>query len=193
MMRFLNRLNDYSLLQYRASVIKVTSMLLITLLISSCGWHLRGSNSAPQTFSSIYISSKNSDSELIRELKIAFRAQSVSVKENANEAEYGLIILNERSKRRTASVSGSARISEQELTESVDFTVVASDGSTALPLSTATVDLIFEYNEDNILATDDEADLLRSEMQRDLVRQILNRLQTLRHSGSNLSSDETTP
>ena len=143
--------------------------------------------------SAVFISAARVNNALVRDLERALRAQDVAVKDNANEAEYGLIILDQRSKRRTATVSGSARISEQELSESVDFTVVASDGSTALPLSTATVDRIFEYNEDNILATDDEARLLRSEMQRDLVRQILNRLQAVGRSTAPTSSDATAP
>lgn len=169
------------------------AILLTTLLISSCGWHLRGYGNAPQTINSLYISSKNTNSELVRELGRALRAQDVDVKTNANEAEYGLIIIKERRKRRTATVSGSARISEQELTESVDYSVINRDGSTALPLTTATVDRIFEYNEDNILSTDDEARLLRSEMQRDLVRQILNRLQNLNKTAAPGASSSTSP
>ena len=181
------------LFEYKAVALRALTILLTTLLISNCGWHLRGYGNAPQAINSIYISSKSGNNALVRDLERALRAQDVAVKDNANEAEYGLIILDQRSKRRTATVSGSARISEQELSESVDFTVVASDGSTALPLSTATVDRIFEYNEDNILATDDEARLLRSEMQRDLVRQILNRLQAVGRSTAPTSSDATAP
>lgn len=180
----------------KSSVVATVAILLVALLVSGCGWHLRGYGDAPQTFSSIYIGSKNSHSELVRELGRAFKSQGIDVKANANEAEYGLIIIDERRKRRTATVSGSARISEQELTESVDYSVLNSDGSIALPLTTATVDRIFEYNEDNILATDDEAQLLRREMQRDLVRQMLNRLQNLGKTSASSTTpgnDATTP
>lgn len=166
--------------------------LLVALLVSSCGWHLRGANNTPQDIDSIYIGGKHRNGELARELGRALVSQGVAVKENSNEAKYGLIIINEQHNRRTATVSGSARISEQELTESVDYSVLNSDGSTALPLTTATVERIFEYNEDNVLATDDEARLLRREMQRDLIRQIMNRLQSLGKTTAS-NNDANTP
>ncbi len=169
--------------------IKLICILLTTFLISNCGWHLRGYSDNAQTIESIYISGTNSKSELLRELERSLLAMDIAIKEKASEAEYSLIISGERSKQRTATVSGSARISELELTETANFRVFSNNESEALPLATVRVERVFEYNEDNILATDDEARLLRSEMKRDLARQILNRLQSL----GRVNTNATTP
>jgi len=90
------------------------------------------------------------------------------------------VITQERSLVRVATVNENARVSEQELTEEATFMVVDKEGVQAVPLSTVTVQRIFEYNEDNVLATQDERELIRTEMRRDLISQMLNRLRQLR-------------
>lgn len=46
-----------------------------------------------------------------------------------------------------------------------------------IPPATVRDDRVFEYNEDDVLATDDEARLVRGEMRASLVRQIIGYLQ----------------
>ena len=60
--------------------------------------------------------------------------------------------------------------------EQVEYLVTRPDGSVAIERSTTSVERIYEYNEDNVLATEDEARLLKNEMYNDLARQIANRL-----------------
>jgi len=89
------------------------------------------------------------------------------------------VILDQRSKRRTATISGQARISELEISEELKFTILAADGTEVTPPTTVRDERVFEYDENNILATDDEAKLLRREMRTSLVRQLINYLQQI--------------
>lgn len=155
---------------------------LLVLLVASlggCGWHLRGQGDAPQHVDSLHIGGRPVDAELLRELQRDLEALGIAVRDNANAAQYSLVVLDQKSRKRTATLSGRARISELELIEEVQFTVLAKDGSEVIPPATVRDDRVFEYNEDDVLAADDEAQLLRREMRANLVRQIISYLQRI--------------
>ena len=154
-------------------------MLLVTLTVTSCGWHLRGKGMIPEGLESLYVVSRDPDGKLSRDLSRALTRAGVTVPDIEADAQLTLIILRERSMVRVASVSEQARVSEQELTEQAEFTVVDPNGETRLAKSLVSVERIFEYDEGNVLATQDERELIRREMRRDLVNQILNRLRQL--------------
>lgn len=153
--------------------------LAATLLLSACGWQLRGAGLVPEGLDTLHITSRDPYSPLVMELTRTLRAANVRVAENASEAPYALVILDQRSGVRTATVNANARISEQELSEEVEFLIIDRDGNTLLPRSKVLVERVFEYDETNVLATRDEEQLIRAEMRRDLVSQILNRFRQI--------------
>lgn len=153
--------------------------LLVAVIGNGCGWQLRGHSDSPQNVDSLHIGGRPIDNELMRELERNLQALDIELKESAKEAQYSLVILDQRSKRRTATISGQARISELEITEEMKFTVLAADGAEIIPPTTVSDERVFEYDENNVLATDDEARLLRREMRTSLVRQLVNYLQRI--------------
>lgn len=155
---------------------------LLVLLVASlggCSWHLRGQGATPQHVDSLHIGGRPVDAELLRELQRDLEALGIAVQDNADDAQYSLVVLDQKSRKRTATLSGRVRISELELIEEVQFTVLAKDGSEVIPPATVRDDRVFEYNEDDVLAADDEAQLLRREMRANLVRQIISYLQRI--------------
>lgn len=161
----------------------VTSLILALvagLFISACGWQLRGTGAVPAGMESLHISSQSPSGGLVREMRNTLDSAGIAVEDNATDARYSLVILDQRSRVRTATVNPNARISEQQLTDEVDFTVLDGEGSTLIPPTTVISDRVFEYDENNILATQDEREMIREEMQRDLVRQIFNRFRQLK-------------
>lgn len=131
----------------------------------------------PQHIDSLHIGGRITDRELLRELERDLDALGIARKASATQAQYSLIFLDQKSKRRTATLSGRARTAELELIEEIQFTLLANDGSEVIPPATVRDDRVFEYNEDDVLATDDEARLVRGEMRASLVRQIIGYLQ----------------
>ncbi|MCK9564188.1 MAG: LPS assembly lipoprotein LptE [Bacteroidales bacterium] len=153
--------------------------LAATLLLAGCGWQLRGAGLVPEGLDTLHITSRDPYSPLVMELTRTLRAANVRVTDSAAEAPYALAILDQRSGVRTATVNANARVSEQELSEEVEFLIIDRDGNTLLPRSTVLVERVFEYDETNVLATRDEEQLIRGEMRRDLVSQILNRFRQI--------------
>ena len=63
-----------------------------------------------------------------------------------------------------------------------------ADGNQLIPLSTASVELVYEFNEQDILASDNEEKLVRDSMRTEIVRQILNRLRLIPQSTTESNS-----
>lgn len=156
----------------------------ICLAMTACGWHLRGAEGNIVAFERLHISTADPHSDLVQQLKRQLEASDVSVVANATEAQYSLVIVKEDSQRRTATVSARARVSERSLTEWVEYLVLDSRGHPVVPKTKINVERIFEYNEDNVLATNDEALMLQREMRADLARQIVNQLRRLKRPGA---------
>jgi LPS-assembly lipoprotein len=149
-------------------------------MISGCGWSLRGAGMIPDDLNAMHVSSRDPNGKLARDLERALLSSGVEVPSSAAEADYSLVILQERSLVRVATVNENARVSEQELIEEARFMIVNKAGEQVVLPSKVTVERIFEYDEDNVLATQDERELIRSEMRRDLIMQMLNRLRQLK-------------
>lgn len=151
------------------------SGLLVAATLSGCGWHLRGTAQV-NNISSVHISAAQRHDDLYGALSRALQANKVEVLRNATGAQYNIVILEQKSKRRTASVSVSARVSEYQLTEEVTILILDASGRTLLPRSTLTTERYFDFDENDVQSKDAESDLLRREMRDDLVRQIITRL-----------------
>jgi LPS-assembly lipoprotein len=153
----------------------VTTGLLIAATLTGCGWHLRGTGQV-NNISSVHISAATRFDDFYGDLSRALEANDVTVARNATEAQYTIVILNQKSKRRTASVSVSARVSEYELNEEVEVMILGAGGKVLLPRTTLLAERYFDFDENEVQSKQDESDMLKSEMRQDLIRQILNRL-----------------
>jgi outer membrane lipopolysaccharide assembly protein LptE/RlpB len=103
----------------------------------------------------------------------------VDVVASVADASYSVVIVDFRRTRRTSTINPSARVAEYQLNEDVDFLIVSGDGSQLVPLSTASVERVYEFNEQDVLSSDNEERLVKNDMRSEIVRQILNRLQLL--------------
>lgn len=161
----------------------ISLALIAVLLLAStaCGWHLRGAVGNTVSFKRIHISAANLHSDLVEQLKRQLEASDVEVVASATDAIYSLVIVKEDGKHRTATVSASARVSERSLTEWAEFMVLNQKGGSVIPRTKVMVERVFEYDENNVLATDDEAQMLKREMRSELARQIYNRLRQLKN------------
>lgn len=164
--------------------------VFMLLLLSACGWHMRGAESNMAHFGSIHISAPDLRNELVVTLKRKLRAGGVTVMKNATTANYSLIIIEQNSDSRTASISASARISERFLIESAKFLMLDKEGARIIPSTLLTVSRAHDYDETNVLATDDETRLLRIEMHTELARQIYNRLRHLKQNTPTIDAPE---
>ncbi len=152
--------------------------LVLLAFVSGCGFHLRGSDLEQGSVGVIFVDASR-DNTVLDELKKVLSDRSFSVVENRDEAQIILRVSNEKQTQRIVSVQSTGKVSEFELNHSVDMQVGQSDGFAPAvidPEKTANrVEVIREYTYDQagVLGKEAEASIIRSEMSRELVLQIV--------------------
>lgn len=152
------------------------SVMLYTLLLSGCGFHLRGMIEIPRWFTNVAIISQNAPRDLTTQLKEQLQAYHVNVSAYPDLANYWLIIENDNFQQQITSVSSSTTPRQYQLIYTVLFKLQARDGKEIIPSDQVVVTRQITINGDRILGSDEEEAITKNEMIRDAVTQILNRL-----------------
>lgn len=156
---------------------KIIVSLFATLILSACGWHIRGLVDMPTQLSNLYVSASDSKGALITELRQLLKTNRVSLVEKSADANYSLSILEETKDRRTAGVGGDELTSSYEITWKANYEIRLKNSNQATK-GTAISVRNFNYNTAAINSATQEELLLDQEMRRDLAQQILRRLST---------------
>ena len=155
--------------------------LLILFMLSACGFHLRGALQLPDEFSSVYLSGKNSGSELLRDLKRILQTNGSQLQDNALDARAIIKIEDEITTQRVVSVDSQGRASEYELKLGIIFSVglVEDKEHTGFRIKSKKLELVRDYIYDNeaVLGKSREKEILIRDMQRDASRLIMLQIQ----------------
>ncbi|MCC7702206.1 hypothetical protein IGS59_08155 [Janthinobacterium sp. GW460P] len=156
----------------------------LTVLLSACGFHLRGSNgSFMLPFATIYIGLPDS-SPLAIGLKRYIRAiGSTEVVNTRDGADAVLEVLSDPEMNRTKtilSLNTSGRVQEYQLGYSINFRVVDKAGNQLLAPTTISLVRPITFDDKQVLAKETEEAALYRDMRNDLVQQIMRRLAAIK-------------
>jgi len=152
--------------------------MAVVLWASACGFHPRGSLISAAELGGIYVDAGR-DLSIAEEVREALIDSSFELAPNRDDATILLRLNNEEESERVVSVTSLGRVSELELTHAVDMLIaVSKDGEKPVyqpgQLSNRVeVTREYTYDETGVLGKENEARILRDEMKRDLVRQII--------------------
>jgi len=147
--------------------------LAFALLLSSCGFQLRGTADLP--FKTIYMPSTTGGIALDLKRNIQSGTRTTVV-DNLKSAEAVLDILQETRDKQILSLAATGRVSEYRLNYRVGFRVHDGKGGEFLPPSTVVLTRAISFNDSDVLAKDTEEQQLYREMQFDMVQQVMQRL-----------------
>lgn len=159
----------------------MAKLLLVLLLLpglSSCGYSLRGSAALSSGFETLHLQSQQPNSELTRLLQRSLRQAGVELRDGV-EAGAGIASLNVGSERvvsRPITINPRARAAQYEIRLAVDINASRDDDEILAP-QTLTVERRYFEDIENIAGNRDEVAIITSEMRRDLVNQLLRRLE----------------
>lgn len=166
--------------------------IIFTLLLGGCGYHLRGAYQLPPQMATTTIRADNMNSELVRGLKRSFETSGITIVDHlgANDVAVAekskvavLRIVKETHNKRILSVDAKGRVREYELHYAIGIELSAADDF-FLPEQALELSRDFLFDPEDVLGkSDEEADLLR-DMQRDMVRLIMLRLQAVAQKNS---------
>ncbi|NVI85314.1 LPS assembly lipoprotein LptE [Janthinobacterium sp. BJB401] len=156
----------------------------LTVLLSACGFHLRGSNgSFMLPFATMYIGLPDT-SPLAIGLKRYIRAiGSTEVVSTKDGADAVLEVLNDPERNRTKtilSLNKNGRVQEYQLGYLINFRVLDKEGNQLLAPTTISLVRPITFDESQVLAKETEEAALYRDMRNDLVQQIMRRLAAIK-------------
>ncbi len=150
-------------------------VLGLTVLLSACGFQLRGTGDAQFALDELDVTARNQYGQTIKEVREALESNGVNVHAGA---PYTLVLAREDESQRTASYTSGARSAEYELTQSLQYEIRGNNGLLLLN-DKLTVQKYYVFDSNNLIGSDQEAAQLRQEMRQEMVQQMLMRLQLI--------------
>ncbi|NLY12801.1 MAG: hypothetical protein GXZ10_04200 [Gammaproteobacteria bacterium] len=151
------------------------TVLSLAFLMTACGFQLRGTGTMQMALTELNFAARDALSPLGKEVQSSLKNSKVQI---ANSAPFTLYLGPEETSRRTASFTAGTRSAEYTLTSAVTYELRAGSLPTLLQ-DRVEVQRTYAYNQDNVTGSGQEEALLREEMRRDLVMQLMMRLQAI--------------
>lgn len=151
------------------------TVLGLAFLLTACGFHLRGTGTAQMALTELNFAARDALSPLGKQIKASLTDNKVKI---SSSAPFTLYIGLEENSQRTASFTAGTRSAEYTLTSAVSYEL-RSGNLPALQQDRVEVQRTYAYNQNNVTGSGQEATLLRDEMRRDLVMQLMMRLQAI--------------
>jgi len=147
--------------------------------LAACGFRLAGSDALPAILARPYLSFKDPYTDFAREFEHQLKSSGATVQEIRAKSTATIEITKDLVEQRTLSVSARNIPTEYELTYTVTFAVQGPDQELLKP---QTINLSQDYSfvENEQLAKQHEAEILRRQMARDLVAIAMRRLASLK-------------
>ncbi len=146
--------------------------VLTLLLLAGCGWQLRDQASLPESVVPIYIQGPSSYSKLYRDMVRILRGSGIPVAEEQSEAAALLRIRDYQTNNRILSLkSDTGKAAEYELHNYMNFDLVDAAGNELVEEQKVSLTRTYLRQRYGVL------DSWNDEMRRDLINQMLRRLQ----------------
>ena len=159
-------------------ILKLGCALVIVSMLSACGFHLRGDYQLPPQMTNTYIKTANKNSELFRALKRMLKASDIHIVESPQQAQAILTLDDEKQSKRVLSVDEKGRAREYEINYQVRFGVTTDMNDFLIPQQTIQMQGDFLFDTEDVLGKGREEATLIKDMQHDVVRLIMLRIQS---------------
>lgn len=150
--------------------------LLTSLVLSACGFHLRGMMDMPRWLNPMSVVIEHAHRDMGPYLIESLQSYSIAVKTDPAQAQYWLIIEQDNLQEQISSVSSNTTSRQYELNYQVQFKLTEARGREIIPSTHLTVTRQVTINNNRILGSNQEQTLLLNEMRRDAASQIIYRL-----------------
>ena len=154
-------------------------ILVIMLLLTACGFKLRGQISS-LPFKSLHISAPEGHTIGMDLERAVGTSSTTKVVANPEDAEATLEIISAVSERAILSLSGGGRVRDFNLIYRVLYRIVDKEGTEIVPNTEISLTRILPFLDAQILAKEAEERLLYKDMQANAIQQIMWRLSAIK-------------
>jgi len=156
-----------------------TALLLPLLLLTACGFHLRGlGETTPFAFSSLNVVAPGGGLGDVLNRQLSLR-KDLTLKPKAADAEAVLTVESEVIDKQILTVNKSGRVTEYQLLYRAKFKLAQSSHDW-IPSTQMTLRRDYSFDENNVLGKEAEEQILIRDMRSDAAQQIIRRLAALK-------------
>jgi LPS-assembly lipoprotein len=141
--------------------------LVLSLAAAGCGFRLAGSAPLPAVLKKPYLSVKDPYTDFSREFERELTSSGAQLQLGRQDATATIEVTKDLIEQRTLAVSARNIPTDYELRYTVTFDVKGHDNDILAP-QTITLSRDYSFEENELLAKEHEADILRAQMARDL-------------------------
>lgn len=164
----------------RKSLHKVLLLTVVTGLLASCGFQLRGAGDSadlPEALQTLAITSPDPGNGVVRALKNQLRRSGVTVVDTADSQTPELQLGVEQIEERITSLTSNARAGEFTLSLELDF-LVTDNGETLIGPENLVMERVYLSDPENAIAKNEEAQQIIDEIRNDMAYSIIRQLQS---------------
>jgi LPS-assembly lipoprotein len=160
-------------------------MFAVVLTSGGCGFRLAGSDPLPSILAHPYLSLKDPYTDFSRDFEHRLKVAGAALQPISEGASATINVTRDQVQQLTLAVTGSSPTQSAniptlyELTYTVTYSVRGAEKELITP-QTVSLSRTYSYNPDLQLAKENEADVLRQEMARELVSIVMHRLASLK-------------
>jgi LPS-assembly lipoprotein len=155
---------------------RVLGLVAVLSLLGACGFKLREQVSLPANLATLRIETGDPFAPLQRDLEQALRRAGATIVDTPTEGAAVLRIFASGIDRLPLSVGDTGRVSEFLLRYVVEFELVDAAAQVVLPRQKIEMDRDYTFDTEQALGTPGEEELVRAELERDMVQTLLRRI-----------------
>ena len=141
--------------------------LAFCVALGGCGFRLAGSERLPAVLAKPYLSVRDPYTDFAREFERELKSSGAELQLGRQDATATIEVTKDLIEQRTLAVSARNIPTDYELRYTVTFAVKGHDNEILAP-QTITLSRDYSFEENELLAKEHEADILRAQMARDL-------------------------
>lgn len=153
-------------------------LLLGVLVLSACGFHLRGSSELP--FDTLHIALPETSELRAQLLRTVQAASKTRIVESPKEAQAVFTVTGDTQLKNILSLNSAGRVREYQLVRTFNYRITDATGQELAPPGQIVLRRDISFADDQLLSKENEEALLRRDMQSDLVQQLLRRLAAIK-------------
>ena len=161
-------------------MIKISRLLYfvaLLLLLSACGFHLQSKPEFPLEMQQVRLEIQGPYTQFARRLETHLEQNGVNVITRGPDSAILEVPLNS-TRKEIQSIGDNARVREFLVRHTVQFRLLASDGTELIPLQTIEQSRVYSFDEQDILSAEREDEFLRKDLADSLARMVVRRLGT---------------
>jgi LPS-assembly lipoprotein len=150
--------------------------VFLIVLVTGCGWHLRGSLKMPAEVQVIAIDPEQPYEPFQKSLRTMLKSSGVQVVPLADKSAAVFHLIESSFKTQDLTIDAQGAVSEQLVILTVVFSMDDAMGKTIMPQQTVRIEHKITHDENQLLRQEAEERTLRRTLQEDAITQIMHRM-----------------